>query len=573
MALALGIEVGQRDDPTDAVGEFLAAIPHLVVLDNCEHVLPAIAAMASNLLDRTTGATFVATSRVPLGIPGERLYRLGPLPVPPEDTGDLDALAASPAAAIFLDRARLSGADPFERPEDAGLVAQLCRSLDGVPLALELAAGRVAAFGLADLIGLLDRRLDVLGDRSSTRDERHRTLRATVEWSYGLLDEPSRRLLRHLAVFPGGVTIDRLEWIGDALGLGVSGLDTAAHLVEASLLTRDRAPSGTRYLQLETLRTFGLDQLRAEGEEHRAGELQASAVLELVRRADAGLRSADEIHWVRLVREEIPNVRVARAFLADNDRIDDLIELLRHLMLWSRMRDANEVWLWADDLVDRVPPGDRRRPAVCAIHAQAAWRRGDIEGALADGAVALESGEAWVVTLALAEIAAARMFVGDVDGAEADWARQAELERPPDFALPSAALAASYAGRIEDARRHLAMAEARGGMSVSAQAWRDYATAEVANTVGDADILLLERAIEAGRAADASFIVGVATVTLTSIHAAAGRRRARRRPVRGADPALAPIGELDPAVDHAPSGCLPARTESSGGRVGDPSRR
>ena len=170
IATTLGIEIGQRRDPTDAVCEYLATIPHLVVLDNCEHVLSAATEITAQIMSRTTATRVLATSRMPLGVDGERLYRLGPLPVPAAGVvAATDSVAANPSAAIFLDRARLADPEVLADDGDAQRVAELCRALDGLPLALELAAGRVAAFGLADLVGLLDRPLDVIGDRSVTR--------------------------------------------------------------------------------------------------------------------------------------------------------------------------------------------------------------------------------------------------------------------------------------------------------------------------------------------------------------------------------------------------------------------
>ena len=156
VAIALGIEIGQRTDPTDAVCEFLATIPHLVVIDNCEHVITAAADVAAEMLRRTTRTRILATSRMPLAVAGERLSRLGPLPVPAAtDTTTSTNLADNPAAAIFLDRARLAEDLMITDDASARLVADVCRSLDGLPLALELAAGRIAAFGLEDLVGSL----------------------------------------------------------------------------------------------------------------------------------------------------------------------------------------------------------------------------------------------------------------------------------------------------------------------------------------------------------------------------------------------------------------------------------
>jgi predicted ATPase/DNA-binding winged helix-turn-helix (wHTH) protein len=522
IAVALGIEIGQRGDPTDAVCEYLATIPHLLVLDNCEHVLAAAASVTTDLLGRTTATRVLATSRIPLGIPGERLHRLGPLPVPAEDVrATPDSVTTSPAAAVFLDRAHLAGADLLVDPDDAELLAGLCRALDGLPLALELAAGRLSAFSLTDLVGLLDRRLDLIGDRSNAREHRHRTLRATVEWSYDLLEVAEQRLFRFLSVFPAGVTLDGIQWISARLGLGVSGLDAAGQLVDASLVTANPARSGTRYAQLETLRTFGLDQLDALGERDEAGALLAGFVLDLVARVDAGVRTSDEVAFVERFREELPNVRAAWAVLRRGGRTDDLLHVLRHLAHWARCRDANEIWAWSDDLLARVPIDDARHADVRAIHAQAAWRRGDIEGATADGLTGLGSTAPWAVGLASAELATAYMFSGDLEAAERTWVRHAELDEP-EFGLACAAIVAAYSGRIEEARRYLDQGDARARGSISFEAWRDYARGEVSNAAGVADTDSLERAIDAARSVDASFIVGVAMVTLTSIHAATG---------------------------------------------------
>jgi len=525
VALTLGIEIGQRADPTAAVCEFLAAVPHIVVFDNCEHVLSAAADVASAILGATTGTRLFATSRMPLGIGGECLYRLGPLPVVEVGAStNPDALRDNPAAAIFLDRASLVDDAVMVSSADAVHVAQVCRALEGVPLALELAAGRVSAFGLADLVGLLDRQLDVLGDRSSWREERHRTLRATVEWSYDLLDEPAQRLLRVLSVFPGGVTIGCIDSIATRLGLGRGGIETAGLLVDASLITRERAGSGTRYSQLETLRTFGLEQLAEHGERAEADALLVASVLDTAARVDRGLRTPREAHWAALVREEFANIRSAHRHLADHGPVDELVTLLCNLSDWARLRDADEFWAWSDDLVELVPPGHPGRPAALAVHAQAAWRRGDITHAITDAIAAIESSDdQWVQAHARAELGAARLFIGEPDSAVEEWTRSARLD-PHFFALGSAALATAAAGRTGEALDMVRAARDLVPASASADAWFSYCEGESANMAGEPDATLLDRSIASATSVDASFLVGVAMVTLASIHAAKGHR-------------------------------------------------
>jgi predicted ATPase len=476
-------------------------------------------------LNASAGTRILATSREPLGLDTERLYRLGPLPL----LGDHDVLTAetltgNPAVAMFLDRAQLRGEELRVDGDDAEQIVELCRTLEGLPLALELAAGRVSAFGLADLVGLLDRRLDVLGDSSSGREHRHRTLRSTVEWSYDLLDDDERRLFRSLAVFPAGVAIDAIDWLADRLSLGVSGPEAAARLVDASLLVRHRTPSGSRYTLLETLRAYGLEQLEASDELDTVREFAAAFTLDLLRRAEAGLRSPDEARWVDRVRRELPNLQMTRAHLAPFDRTDELLEMSRRLVGWTRLRDATEVWAWSDDLLDRCAADDPRRATALALHAQAAWRRGDVARAIEDATTALANGaDDWTDRQAKSELGAALLFTGDLVGAQTVWTGLSGGDDDA-WALGSAAVAAAYSGDIGVARDHVARAHelARAAPSPSMTAWTDFCAVEVENTVGSADLTALDRAIDQARGVDATFIVGVALLTAASVHVARG---------------------------------------------------
>jgi predicted ATPase/DNA-binding winged helix-turn-helix (wHTH) protein len=525
VAVALGIETGQRHDPMDAVSEYLEAVPHLVLLDNCEHVLAAASSATARIVGRAPGCRVLATSREPLGLAAERLYRLGPLPLLDSHDGiTTESVVRNPAVAMFLDRARLSGDDVMVDVDDARRIVDLCASLDGLPLALELAAGRVSAFGLTDLVELLDHRLDVLGDRSSVREHRHRTLRSTVEWSYKLLEPDEQRLFRTLAVYPAGITLDGISWLADALGLGVSGIDAAAHLVDASLLVRTDTPSGSRYTQLETLRAFGLDQLEHAGERETALELLATSVLTLLARVEPGLRSPDEAFWADHVRRAFPNIRAARIHLADRGRTDDLVEISRRLHQWARFRDATEVGVWADDLVRRCPEGHPHRATALALRAQAAWRRGDIPGTIASAAAALDiATDSWTRAQAFSDLAAGFLFSGDLAAATEGWIAQYEESGDP-LALASASFPAAYAGNVErarelitQARRHPSTIDAPGEI-----AWLEYCAAETENTVGAAEPAAFEHVIDTARSVDATFTVGVAMVTLASVHAARG---------------------------------------------------
>ncbi|MEM9514764.1 MAG: winged helix-turn-helix domain-containing protein [Actinomycetota bacterium] len=520
LVLALGIETGQRQNSLDAAAEYLAAVPHLVVLDNCEHVLDGVAATIACVVAADDHVRIVTTSREPLGVANERVYRLGVLPTA-ADALDLASIEDSPAAALFLDRARLIDAGVLSTDDHARLLGELCARLDGLPLAIELAAGRVAAFDLPDLLAVLDRRLDVIADRSSTRDHRHRTLRATVDWSYQLLTDDEQRLLRTLAVFPAGVTVAGLERLDAHLALDRDVLESAARLVDASLLIRSKTTEGSRYNQLETLRTFGLEQLDAHGERQRAQSLAAHATLDLLDGLTDGLRSRDEARWVRLVRAEFPNIRATRRWLDEHDHIVDLVTLSKSMIRYSRLRDSNEIWAWSDDLLDRVAEDHPQRAAVLAIHAQSAWRRGDNTVAIDEARQALAMADAgWAREQAWSELGSALLLIGDFDGASAAWEEEASESRTAT-GRAAIALVAGYSGQLDRARQ--IVADARGhSRSTSEDAWLDYVEAEVANTIGAADVEQLRRAIAQARSVESSFVAGVAMVTLASVYVADG---------------------------------------------------
>jgi predicted ATPase/DNA-binding winged helix-turn-helix (wHTH) protein len=535
---AVGIRVGQRGDILSALTEFLNAVPHLLLLDNCEHVVDVAAEIADQLARSCPSSRVLATSREPLGASAERVYRLGPLPVLTEaDILTPDQVELNPAAGLFVDRARQADHSFRLTAREARQIVELSRALDGLPLALELAAGRVAAFGLDDLVARLDQRLDVLRDRGTTRESRHRTLRATVEWSYNLLAEDHQRLLRTLSVLPSGATLDTIEWLADELGCEEIGADIAADLVDASLLVRTDAPSGSRYTQLETLRTFGLDRLEHENETINARELTARWLWILIDGLQQNLRTPDEPMWVDRIRREFANIREIRAHLVVTEQWEAVLDLAVGLNSWSRMRDATEVWSWADELIEafaNAPAALRGRSLV--LLSQAEWRRGNIAGTAESATTALSiTDDEWTVSHAQAELGVAKLFSGDFAGAEQCWIASAK-SFSDGVSSCTAAVAAGYAGDVAAAAQHLddgdRVAERAGNPSTLA--WAAYARAEVripkgattaddpAAVPSDERVQLLEQAISLAETVEATFIVGIAKVTLAGALAARG---------------------------------------------------
>jgi predicted ATPase/DNA-binding CsgD family transcriptional regulator len=290
VAAAVAAVVGVRELPGEPVAESLAAVlarqQLLLVLDNCEHVLGAAAELCGALLPAADDVRVLATSREPVGMAGEARYRLPPLTVPgPDDPADAGGCEA---VALFADRARRADVR-FALDEETGpAVARLVARLDGMPLAIELAAARVEALGVAQLLDRLDDRFGLLtaGDRLAAA--RQRSLAATVEWSYRLLDEQGQRVFRQVSVFPASFTLEGAEAVAGP-GAGPAVL----RLVDCSLLVPPRAgPDGrSRYVMLETLRAYGAGLLAEAGEQDGAAAALAGYALRVAEEAAAGLQS------------------------------------------------------------------------------------------------------------------------------------------------------------------------------------------------------------------------------------------------------------------------------------------
>ncbi len=260
LASMLGLSV-QSEDPVPGLIAYLRDKKILLILDNCEHVIDAAASLAERVFLTAPQVHILATSREALRVQGERVHRLAPLSFPPDDPGLTAAIALTfPAVQLFLERAEASGIRLDLNDADAAIVANICRKLDGVPLAIELAAGRVEAYGLQETAALLEQRLTLpwLGQR--TAPPRQRTLQATLDWSYGLLSPVERVVLRRLAVFVGHFTLEAARavvasaTIDQVLILGAIG-----SLVAKSMVSTNRVGTTMRYRLLDTTRAYALE--------------------------------------------------------------------------------------------------------------------------------------------------------------------------------------------------------------------------------------------------------------------------------------------------------------------------
>jgi predicted ATPase/class 3 adenylate cyclase len=252
----------------DELGRYLAPRRALLVLDNCEHVVGAAARLSRTLLERCPGVRVVASSRELLGVPGELAWPVPSLSLP-ENPDDPASLAASDAVGLFIERARTAQPAFALTGANASAVAEICRKLEGIPLALELAAARVRVLGVRGLAQRLDARLGVLTSGPRTADPRHQTLRSAVDWSYDLLPGAERELLGCLSVFAGSFDLAAAEAVAGASAgrtVGFEVLDLLARLVDKSLVVADETPDGdVRYRLLETIRQYAAEKLDAAG--------------------------------------------------------------------------------------------------------------------------------------------------------------------------------------------------------------------------------------------------------------------------------------------------------------------
>ncbi len=285
VAGVLGLREAGGQPLTDRLCLALRNTHLLLVLDNFEHIIDA-APLVATLLTRCSGLTILATSRVRLRLSGEREFPLSPLTLPEPGSQPVADLARSEAIHLFVDRAQAVRPDFALTPENAVAVAAICQHLDGLPLAIELAAPQIKVLPPAVLLGKLERRLPLLTGGSRDLPARQQTMRDTIAWSYDLLDPAEQALFRRLAVFVGGCTLEAAQAVVATPGRSdIDVLKGIASLVDKSLLQRGEAADGeARFSMLETVREFGLEQLAASGEASAVGERHADFFLSLVER-------------------------------------------------------------------------------------------------------------------------------------------------------------------------------------------------------------------------------------------------------------------------------------------------
>lgn len=358
IAAALGVHVGTGHAVAEEIASVLRDAQILLILDNCEQVLDAAGELAA-LLQACPEQRVLATSREPWHIRAEHIYAIGPLPLPLVDTwGTLDDLARVPAVALFVERAQAVDSSFLITEGNAPAVAEICRRLDGLPLAIELAAARVSVLPPTALLARLEQRLPLLTGGSRDLPARQRTMRDAVAWSYGLLTPPEQRAFRTFSVFAGGFALAASEEVLAGIGASAAeAIDLVTSLVAKSLLRPMSGVEKTRYLMLETVREFGAEQLLASGERDRVCTAHAAYFTKL---SDSLGTNSLSFASRKLLQPELPeldNIRLALTWLDERGDFEELLRLSAGIYgLWFSWGLYSEGLWWADRALARASP-------------------------------------------------------------------------------------------------------------------------------------------------------------------------------------------------------------------------
>jgi predicted ATPase/class 3 adenylate cyclase len=560
VAATLGVQPRPGTTLEGAIVEFLRAKELLLVLDNCEHVLDTAGRIAERVLGACPNVRVVATSREGLAVAGEQVWPLRSLSLP--ETVDVAEVGASDAVRLFEERALAVRPGFVIDASDATAVAEICRRLDGIPLAIELAAARVASMSPRDIATRLDERFRLLTGGRRTAVERHQTLRATVDWSYSMLEDHDRTVFDRLGVFTGGFDVASAEAV--VSGDGVEAWDVVdglSDLVAKSMISTEVGPAGaTRYQMLETMRHYAREQLDAHDDADRWRRRHAERFAEFADDAGPAIRGPDELVWRHRLAAELDNLRSAVTWSLESadDADHELgLRIIAALAMQESFDPSLGIGAWAERAIDAAEasqPG--RRHAVLAAagyHRATAGRYDDAvavaRSALRDG-VPADSPWPGLATNVLSFVDLQRGNIGSgVERLEAFLASPdaslLDLQEQVTFHAMTGGILAGT-GEIESGRDHteLALDIARRSGSPSALCSALFSDA-VTHRFADPDrcIAELEQCIELTRAGATPVVFGYASASLAMMLGERGDRDGSLRALREALTFTTAIGD------------------------------
>lgn len=477
VAQSVAAAVGMRDESSrwalTVLAEYLAGRQLVLLLDNCEHLLDPCAVLAETVLRRAPELRILATSRQPLGVAGERTLVVPPLPVPDVDrpTPSAGALAQYDAVALFIDRAKAVMPDFAVTEDNVEAVTRLTQRLDGIPLALELAAARTRVLSPGQIVNRLHDRYRLLSSGPRTARPQQQSLQALIDWSFDLCSAEERTLWARLTVFPRDFDVEAAEEICPGEGLAREEvLDALAGLVDKSVLVVDATGSQVRYRLPETLREYGLSRLAEQGQEIELRRRHRDHYRRLCGRAAADWFGPRQVEWTKWAQVEYVNLRAALEFcLAEPGEAGRGLAMFPGLATyWVVTGSLGEGQRFLERALAAETAPSLGRARALWIVAGNAVHQGDLAAAEAAGEesrrLAQQYGDAWTFGYACVYLGMARMLAGDLDSADALF-REA-LEAAADTA-PVAALALVRLAETAVRRGDVATAAARCGECVA----------------------------------------------------------------------------------------------------------
>jgi non-specific serine/threonine protein kinase len=385
VAQALALPEQPTRPVMETLSDYLASKKLLLVLDNVEHLLEACVHLVDEIVRRSPDIAVLVTSRERLGITGELTYRVPSLTVPgTNETLTPEIVSPYEGVRLFVERAKLLRPDFDVTTENTAAVASICARLDGMPLAIELAAPRLRSMSVEELSQRLDQRFALLTDRSLMALPRHRTLRSMIDWSYDLLTEVEQAMLRRVSVFAGGWTLAASEHV--CTGDGIEKSDTIGlltSLADKNLIITEEHEGATRYRMLETIRQYALSRLDETDEEAQWRNRHFAWVLALAEESFQPLRAREQRQWLDRIARELDNFRAALGW-ATEQKLSAAFQIVpENYRSWVRRVHVAEAREWFSRLLDAIPRDQAKwdRGRVLRALAQLALRQGDLDGA------------------------------------------------------------------------------------------------------------------------------------------------------------------------------------------------